>query len=64
MGFFFGGFNSAHRHLINVTPHLFLGATELTQASLISSIAGQLSTLSNVSNSSYCSMAMHVGEIH
>ena len=29
-----GGFNSAHRHLIKVTPHLFFGAAELPQASL------------------------------
>src|SRR5262249_38822671 len=28
------GFNSAQRHLIKVTPHLFFGAAELPQASL------------------------------
>jgi hypothetical protein len=28
------GFNSAHGHLIKVTPHLFFGAAELPQASL------------------------------
>jgi hypothetical protein len=31
---FSGGFNSAHRHLIKVTPYLFFCAAELPQVSL------------------------------
>jgi hypothetical protein len=34
LGLFSGGFNSAHRHLIKVTPYLFFGAAELPQVSL------------------------------
>jgi hypothetical protein len=34
LGFSPGGFISAHYHLIKVTPHLFLSAAELPQASL------------------------------
>ena len=57
---FSSGFNSAHGYLIEVTPHLFLGAAELPQASLDLTMVGQFSAFSNVSKSSYCSMAMRV----
>jgi hypothetical protein len=33
-GLYSGGFNSARRYLIKVTPHLFFGAAELSQVSL------------------------------
>jgi hypothetical protein len=65
----FGGFNSAHRHLIEVMPHLFFGAASAKRRSIfsmdgqLSTLVGPLSFFSNVSNSSYCSMVMRVGEI-
>ena len=31
---FFRSFNSAHGHLVEVTPHLFFGAAQLPQVSL------------------------------